>query len=340
MYLLINSLILNFDASSPWGIYFQDSATPQMEVELQENILYYLVIILFAAGWIFISTLKKKVFSINSLILNFVAKLFKHFTFTNILVGILTILVVSLFKWLDISQYIINYMLNALPAEYTLLAEYSILGLIGLFFRLLFKGIIGDFFNVPLNIDTLAMNNNPLSESGSKPVSLGGSTKESGGIKELDSGETKDSSSADSKNSSDDRLKKSDKGKAPENPAQVSKQAKSWEEWNARKGNNSSYSANKLSSRLLKEQKQLADLLNLLSLEASNSESPESFNETQKEFDKAQEKLAQITFATMDKDLIAASTSTNAEDWSKDNLHKRSNSAAEGENSNKKSKEE
>jgi len=278
---------------------------------------------------------------------------FKYITYTNILIGFLTVLVVSVSKWLDISQYIINYILNFLPTEYMILAEYSILGLIGLFFRLIFKGIIEDFSNMPLNIDTLAMNNNPLSESepNKKPVSYGGSHKdaESGSIKESDSGDTKkfsdikDSSSADSKNSSDDQL--NNKGKAPENPVQtpsqnpVSKQAKSWEEWNARKGNNSSYSANKLSSRLLREQKQLNDLLNLLSLEASNSESPESLKETQKEFDKTQEKLAQITFATMDKDIIAASTSTNAEDWSKDNLHKRSNSGTEeGENSKKKSK--
>ena len=31
MYLFINNLIMNFDAPSPWGIYFQDSATPQLE---------------------------------------------------------------------------------------------------------------------------------------------------------------------------------------------------------------------------------------------------------------------------------------------------------------------
>ena len=45
------------DAPSPWGIYFQDSATPQMEglVELHDNIMYYLVIILFAVGWILFS---------------------------------------------------------------------------------------------------------------------------------------------------------------------------------------------------------------------------------------------------------------------------------------------
>lgn len=48
---------MNFDAPSPWGIYFQDSATPQMEGlnELHDNIMYYLVVILFAVGWILLS---------------------------------------------------------------------------------------------------------------------------------------------------------------------------------------------------------------------------------------------------------------------------------------------
>ena len=43
MYLILKNLQL--DAPSPWGIYFQDSATPQMEglVELHDNIMYYLV---------------------------------------------------------------------------------------------------------------------------------------------------------------------------------------------------------------------------------------------------------------------------------------------------------
>ena len=59
MELLINEFIFSmlFDAPSPWGIYFQDSATPQMEglVELHDNIMYYLVIILFAVGWVLLS---------------------------------------------------------------------------------------------------------------------------------------------------------------------------------------------------------------------------------------------------------------------------------------------
>jgi len=42
------------DAPRAWGLYFQDSASPQMEalIELHDNIMYYLVAILFAVGWI------------------------------------------------------------------------------------------------------------------------------------------------------------------------------------------------------------------------------------------------------------------------------------------------
>ena len=48
------------DTPRPWGIYFQDSATPQMEglIELHDNILFYLVIILFGVGWILVSIIK------------------------------------------------------------------------------------------------------------------------------------------------------------------------------------------------------------------------------------------------------------------------------------------
>ena len=52
--------VVHCDAPRPWGIYFQDSATPQMEglVELHDNILFYLVIILFGVGWLLISIVK------------------------------------------------------------------------------------------------------------------------------------------------------------------------------------------------------------------------------------------------------------------------------------------
>jgi heme/copper-type cytochrome/quinol oxidase subunit 2 len=62
MYNLLSNIIY-FDAPSPWGIYFQDSATPQMEglVELHDNIMYYLVIILFAVGWILLSIIRNYV---------------------------------------------------------------------------------------------------------------------------------------------------------------------------------------------------------------------------------------------------------------------------------------
>jgi len=64
---LITLLALNFgqslhcDAPRPWGLYFQDSASPQMEalVELHDNIMFYLTIILFAVGWIMIAIILK-----------------------------------------------------------------------------------------------------------------------------------------------------------------------------------------------------------------------------------------------------------------------------------------
>ena len=59
MFNLLNSQF-NCDTPKPWGLYFQDSATPQMEglVELHDNIMFYLVIILFGVGWIMISIVR------------------------------------------------------------------------------------------------------------------------------------------------------------------------------------------------------------------------------------------------------------------------------------------
>ncbi len=49
---LLGNVILN-DAPIPWGLYFQDSASPAAEgiAELHDNIMFYLVIILLAVGW-------------------------------------------------------------------------------------------------------------------------------------------------------------------------------------------------------------------------------------------------------------------------------------------------
>jgi cytochrome c oxidase subunit 1 len=45
------------DTAEPWGLFFQDNATPQMEglEELHNNIMFYLAIILFAVSWMMIS---------------------------------------------------------------------------------------------------------------------------------------------------------------------------------------------------------------------------------------------------------------------------------------------
>ena len=51
---VLSSTEVSCDAPRAWGLYFQDSASPQMEalVELHDNIMYYLVAILFAVGWV------------------------------------------------------------------------------------------------------------------------------------------------------------------------------------------------------------------------------------------------------------------------------------------------
>ncbi|EEH02519.1 cytochrome oxidase subunit II (mitochondrion) [Histoplasma capsulatum var. duboisii H88] len=62
----INNKEVNFnsnsdlDAPSPWGLYFQDSATPQMEgiEELHNNIMFYLAIILFTVTWMMVVIIK------------------------------------------------------------------------------------------------------------------------------------------------------------------------------------------------------------------------------------------------------------------------------------------
>ena len=58
-YTLNDSTFIN-DAPRAWGLYFQDSASPQMEaiVELHNNIMYFLAVIMFGIGWILISVVK------------------------------------------------------------------------------------------------------------------------------------------------------------------------------------------------------------------------------------------------------------------------------------------
>ena len=45
------------DTATPWGLYFQDNATPQMEgiEELHNNVLFFLAAIMFSVSWVFAS---------------------------------------------------------------------------------------------------------------------------------------------------------------------------------------------------------------------------------------------------------------------------------------------
>nr|QCW06947.1 cytochrome c oxidase subunit 2 [Drechslerella brochopaga] len=58
--ILFKTVYLQCDAPRPWGLYFQDSAAPQFEglVELHDNIMFYLVTILFGVGWMLASVIR------------------------------------------------------------------------------------------------------------------------------------------------------------------------------------------------------------------------------------------------------------------------------------------
>lgn len=49
----MKSFSIRLDVPSPWGLFFQDSATPQMEgiEELHNNVMFYLAIVLFTVTW-------------------------------------------------------------------------------------------------------------------------------------------------------------------------------------------------------------------------------------------------------------------------------------------------
>ena len=51
------NFLTKYDNPEPWGLFFQDNATPQMEAleELHNNIMFYLAIIMFAVTWILLS---------------------------------------------------------------------------------------------------------------------------------------------------------------------------------------------------------------------------------------------------------------------------------------------
>ena len=58
--MIFNIDILQLDAPTPWGLFFQDSASPQMEgiEELHNNIMFYLAIILFTVTWMMIAIIR------------------------------------------------------------------------------------------------------------------------------------------------------------------------------------------------------------------------------------------------------------------------------------------
>jgi cytochrome c oxidase subunit 2 len=60
----------NYDTDEPWGAFFQDKDTSQMEglEELYNNIMFFLAIILFSVTWILIMLNYTKSYSLVKLI--------------------------------------------------------------------------------------------------------------------------------------------------------------------------------------------------------------------------------------------------------------------------------
>lgn len=104
---------------------------------------------------------KKNNTTLNSKMLSFsfFKSLAKHFTIVNIIVGLSTIIIISLVKWFSIAGCILYYISNLIPQDFWNFIEYFIYGLIGLIWRLGIKGIIEDIFTAPLY---LGMDKNPI----------------------------------------------------------------------------------------------------------------------------------------------------------------------------------
>lgn len=146
------------------------------------------------------STLNSKMFSFS-----FFKPLGKHFTIINLFIGLSTIIIISIFKWLNMAGYILYYISNIIPQDFFNIFEYFTYGLIGLVWRLGIKGIIEDIFTAPLY---LGMDNNPVDS----PVEgnlkgHGGNLKEGSSSNDLKEN-TSSSSNEESSSSSNDNTQK------------------------------------------------------------------------------------------------------------------------------------
>jgi cytochrome c oxidase subunit II len=61
----LNNNNIYFDAPIAWGLFFQDSASPQMEgiVEIHNYIMYFLTAILISVGWILIHNIRTYIYT-------------------------------------------------------------------------------------------------------------------------------------------------------------------------------------------------------------------------------------------------------------------------------------
>ena len=117
---LFTNFFVTLDAPRPWGLYFQDSASPQMEalIELHDNIMFYLVIILFGVAWILISVIRNYVndrFPISN-------KYFNHGTFIELIWTITPALILILIAF---PSFKLLYLMDEVTDPIIMLVDYN-----------------------------------------------------------------------------------------------------------------------------------------------------------------------------------------------------------------------
>ena len=142
------------DVPEPWGLFFQDHSTPQMEglEELHNNIMFYLAITLFALTWI-----------ILSIILNYrKAKISNKYVNHGILIELIWIITPALILIATlISSFFIIDMSVSNPIKIFILCMY-----------LLVLFLLYEYFNKTKTVDITSCSFNPVEKSLSPIITL------------------------------------------------------------------------------------------------------------------------------------------------------------------------
>jgi len=184
----LNSLFITCDAPRPWGIYFQDSANPQMEalVELHDNIMFYLVIILSGVAWILVSIIRNYFYNkspiSNRYLIRIITIISNRLTWEVLFSSIITL------AFAVITRKLYLHMFGDLPIRGELtMYDMSYLGIL-----MAFRFLLGVFIeyckgDIPLtgglkSITSLSMTDNSQSSAGQSSSAQGSAGQSSSNV--------------------------------------------------------------------------------------------------------------------------------------------------------------